>query len=147
MRSSASVIVASAMLLAALQSPALASETTNGSPAQPIEATSQLVPATTSVATPQFAILTDYPGRQRAVTEQQKAQIRSLLAKSEANTKFICTGIRLDSNPQGMNLAIRERAKLVCEYAKSLRPDMSFWYQTTPTKARNYNGRVMVFSR
>jgi hypothetical protein len=147
MKSSVSTIVACAILFAGLQSPAFASETTNGSPSQAVEAISQLVPATTSVATPQFAILTDYPGRQRAVTEQQKAQIRRLLAKSEANTKFICTGIRLESNPQGMNLAIRQRAKLVCEYAKSLRPDMSFWYQTTPTKARNYNGRVMVFSR
>jgi hypothetical protein len=98
-------------------------------------------------ATPQFKILTDYPGRARLVTDQQKAEIQAVLAKSDANTKFICTGIRLEGNPQAMNLVVRLRAKLVCEYAQSLRPDMSFWYHTIPTQARNFNGRVMVFSR
>jgi len=95
----------------------------------------------------QQKILTDYPGRARAVTEKQKAEIKAVLDASPANTKFICTGIRLEGQPQGMNLVVRLRAKLVCDYAKSLRPDMSFWYQSKITKTSSYNGRVMVSSK
>lgn len=91
--------------------------------------------------------LTDYPGRVRTVTETQKAEIRAVLAQLDGNTKFICTGARLAGQPQGMNLAVRTRAKLVCEYAKSLRPDLSYWYQTKITEKRNFNGRVIVVSK
>lgn len=91
--------------------------------------------------------LTDYPGRVRAVTETQKREIREVLAQLDGNTKFICTGARLKGQSQGMNLAVRERAKLVCEYAKTLRPDLSYWYQTKITDKRNFNGRVIVVSK
>jgi hypothetical protein len=73
--------------------------------------------------------LTDYPGRVRTVTETQKAEIRAVMEKLDGNTKFICTGARVADNPYGMNLAVRMRAKLVCEYAKSIRPDLSYWYK------------------
>ena len=91
--------------------------------------------------------LSDYPGRFRAVTETQKAEIRSVLEQLDGNTKFICTGARVVDNPYRMNLAVRMRAKLVCEYAKSLRPDLSYWYQTKLTKHDNFNGRVIVVSK
>jgi hypothetical protein len=91
--------------------------------------------------------LTDHPGRARAVTETQKAEIRAVLAQLEKNTKFICTGARLAGQPAGMNQVVRLRAKLVCEYAKSLRPDLSYWYQTKVTEHRNFNGRVIVVSK
>ena len=64
--------------------------------------------------------LTDYPGRTREVTETQKAEIRAVLERLDGNTKFICTGARVADNPYRMNVAVRMRAKLVCEYAKSL---------------------------
>lgn len=91
--------------------------------------------------------LTDYPGRTREVTETQKAEIRAVLARLDGNTKFICTGARVADNPYRMNLAVRMRAKLVCEYAKSLRPDLSYWYQTKVTKHQSFNGRVIVVSK
>lgn len=91
--------------------------------------------------------LTDYPGRTRSVTETQKAEIRAVLEQLDGHTKFICTGARLAGQSEGMNLAVRMRAKLVCEYAKSLRPDLSYWYQTKITEKRNFNGRVIVVSK
>ena len=91
--------------------------------------------------------LTDYPGRAREVTETQKAEIRAVLARLDGNTKFICTGARVADNPYRMNLAVRMRAKLVCDYAKSLRPDLSYWYQTKVTKHQSFNGRVIVVSK
>lgn len=91
--------------------------------------------------------LTDYPGRVREVTSTQKAEIRAVLSQLDGNTKFICTGARLEGQPQRMNVVVRLRAKLVCEYAKSLRPDLSYWYQTKVTQHRNFNGRVIVVSK
>lgn len=113
----------------------------------PLVAVNFFVTNRDEAAKPQQKILTDYPGRMRSVTEKQKAEIKAVLDASPANTKFICTGIRLEGQPQGMNLVVRLRAKLVCDYAKSLRPDMSFWYQSKITKATSYNGRVMVSSK
>jgi len=91
--------------------------------------------------------LTDYPGRVREVAETQKAEIRAVLERLDGNTKFICTGARVADNTYRMNLAVRMRAKLVCEYAKSLRPDLSYWYQTKITKHESFNGRVIVVSK
>lgn len=91
--------------------------------------------------------LTDYPGRTRSVTETQKAEIRAVLEQLDGHTKFICTGASLPGQSEGMNRAVRMRAKLVCEYAKSIRPDLSYWYQTKLTEKRNFNGRVIVVSK
>lgn len=91
--------------------------------------------------------LTDYPGRTRSVTETQKAEIRAVLEQLDGHTKFICTGARLAGQSEGMNLAVRMRARLVCEYAKSIRPDLSYWHQTKLTDKRNFNGRVIVVSK
>ena len=106
-------------------------------------------PDTTQVRTAPVIVksLTDYPGRVREVTETQKAEIRAVLERLDGNTKFICTGARVADNPYRMNLAVRMRAKLVCEYAKSLRPDLSYWYQTKVTKHQSFNGRVIVVSK
>ena len=106
-------------------------------------------PETTQVRTSRVIVksLTDYPGRAREVTETQKAEIRAVLERLDGNTKFICTGARVADNPYRMNLAVRMRAKLVCEYAKSLRPDLSYWYQTKVTKHQSFNGRVIVVSK
>ena len=106
-------------------------------------------PETTQVQTAPVIVksLTDYPGRAREVTETQKAEIRAVLERLDGNTKFICTGARVADNPYRMNLAVRMRAKLVCEYAKSLRPDLSYWYQTKVTKHQSFNGRVIVVSK
>ena len=95
----------------------------------------------------QIRTLTKHVGRTTALTNQQKSQIRATLAKSDGNTKFICTGIRYFDQPLSENILVRKRAKLACDYAKSLRPDLSYWYQTKTTQARRYNGRVLVVSK
>ena len=106
-----------------------------------------MAPASAQSAPVIVRSLTDYPGRVTAVTEVQKAEIRKVLTELDGNTKFICTGARLEGQPLRMNRAIRLRAKLVCEYAKSLRPDLSYWYQTKVTEHRSFNGRVIVVSK
>ena len=43
-----------------------------------------------------------------------------------------------------MNLVVRKRAKEACYYVKELNPKLSTWYQSKTTKARTYNGRVLL---
>ena len=81
------------------------------------------------------------------LSSKQKAEIRAVLAKSDGNTKFICTGIRYFQQPMSENIKVRARAKAACEYAKSINPNFSYWYQTKTTQARSYNGKVMVVSK
>lgn len=95
----------------------------------------------------QIRTLSDHPGRATALTTKQKAEIRAVLAKGKGNTKFICTGIRLEGQSLSMNRAVRLRAKLACDYAKSLDPKLSTFYQSKVTKARSFNGRVLVVSK
>lgn len=134
MRLTASLLMASMLLL---------------TPTHPAIATQSETALATRAQTAPVLVksLTDYPGRVRQVTETQKREIREVLAQLDGNTKFICTGARLANQSYRMNLAVRERAKLVCEYAKSLRPDLSYWYQTKVTEHRNFNGRVIVVSK
>ena len=99
------------------------------------------------VTQPQMRTLSDHPGRATALTSKQRAEIRAVLAKGKANTKFICTGIRLEGQSESMNRTVRLRAKLACDYAKSLDPKLSTFFQTKTTKARSFNGRVMVVSK
>lgn len=99
------------------------------------------------VTQPQMRTLSDHPGRATALTTRQKTEIRSVLTKSKGNTKFICTGIRLEGQSESMNRTVRLRAKLACDYAKSLNPKLSTFYQTKTTKARSYSGRVLVVSK
>ena len=132
MKRSITVLLALALAVSASQATA-----TEGASNRPAEVNAPVI----------VKSLTDYPGRVRTVTETQKAEIREVISKLDGNTKFICTGARLASNPHGMNIAVRMRAKLVCEYAKSLRPDLSYWYQTKITTHNNFNGRVIVVSK
>jgi len=81
------------------------------------------------------------------LTSKQKAEIRAVLAKSDGNTKFICTGIRFYQQPMSENIKVRARAKAACDYAKSIDPNFSYWYQTKSTQARSYNGKVMLVSK
>ena len=99
------------------------------------------------ITQPQIRTLSLYSGRATALTNTQKVQIRATLAKSDGSTKFICTGIRYFDQPVSENILVRKRAKLACDYAKSLRPDLSYWYQTKTTQAKSYNGRVLVVSK
>ena len=88
--------------------------------------------------------LSDAIGRATALNSKQKSEIRAVVDANPYAEKFICTGIRLEGQPLSMNIVVRKRAKAACEYAKSLNPALSTWFQNKPTKAQSYNGRVLL---
>jgi len=96
---------------------------------------------------PQTKTLTTYTKTATALTSKQKAEVKETVAKGKGNTKFICTGIRLQGQPQSLNTLVRKRAKLACDYAKSLDPSLKTYYQTKVTKAPSFNGKVLVVSK
>lgn len=63
-------------------------------------------------------------------------------------TKFICTGIYREGANSAEKLEARKKAKLACDTAAKLDTDpnsqVSFFYQTKPTKASSYVGKVLV---
>ena len=99
------------------------------------------------VTQPQTRTLTAYSRTATSLTTKQKAEIRATVSKGAANPKFICTGIRLEGQPQALNILVRKRAKAACDYAKSLNPKLSTFFQTKTTKAASFNGKVLVVSK
>jgi len=62
-------------------------------------------------------------------------------------TKFICTGIYKEGASLADKISARKKAKLACETATGLEAAggrISFYYQTKPTKAVSYVGKVLV---
>jgi hypothetical protein len=88
--------------------------------------------------------LTDAVGRAVLLSDIQKAEIETVVSDNPNAEKFICTGIRLVGTSDRMNLVVRKRAKEACDYAKELNPTLSTWHQSKTTKARSYNGRVLL---
>jgi len=78
------------------------------------------------------------------LTSTQKAQVKAAVEANPNAEKFICTGIRYYSQPMSVNITVRKRAKAACEYAKQLNPSLSTWYQSKPTQARSYAGKVLL---
>lgn len=70
------------------------------------------------------------------------------LERESRVTKFICTGIYREGASSAEKLSARKRAKLACETGKnqekSTNDKISFFYQTKPTKASSYVGKVLV---
>ena len=78
------------------------------------------------------------------LTSLHKAQVKAAVEANPTAEKFICTGIRYNSQPMSINIMVRKRAKAACEYAKQLNPELSTWYQNKPTQARSYAGKVLL---
>ena len=78
------------------------------------------------------------------LTTQQRAQVKAAVDANPRAEKFICTGIRYFDQPMSVNIMVRKRAKAACEYAKTLNPALSTWFQNKPTKARSYAGKVLL---
>jgi hypothetical protein len=91
-------------------------------------------------------VLSDHPGRATALTAKQKSEIKKILAKVKGNQNFVCTGLSLAGQRESMYRAVRLRAKLVCDYAKSIDPAIKATVKEKTTKARKLNGRVEVAS-
>jgi hypothetical protein len=92
-------------------------------------------------------VLSDHPGRATALTSKQKSEIRQILAKANGNRNFVCTGLSLANQRESMYRVVRLRAKLVCDYAKSIDPAIKTTAKEKTTKARKLNGRVEVVSK
>lgn len=88
--------------------------------------------------------LASFSGTSTALTVQQQAQVKASIEASPEAEKFICTGIRLLSQPTSANILIRKRAKAACDYAKQLNPNLSTWVQSKTTNALSYAGKVLL---
>lgn len=74
----------------------------------------------------------------------QKAQVKMSLNRYIEANKFICTGIWLEGATLKEKIEARRNAKQACDYAKSIDPTLSYWYQTKPTKAPAYKNTVLI---
>lgn len=98
-------------------------------------------------------VLSDHPGRATALTKKQKSEIRKILAKSKAKTggqenrSFTCTGLSLSGQRESMYRVVRLRARLVCDYAKSVDPSIKTTVKEKVIKSSKLNGRVEVVSK
>ena len=88
--------------------------------------------------------LATFSGSATNLTSLQKSQVEAAVEANPKAEKFICTGIRYYAQPMSVNIMVRKRAKAACEYAKSLNPELSTWFQTKPTMARSFAGKVLL---
>jgi len=88
--------------------------------------------------------LSPFSGSTTTLTATHKTQIKEAVQRHDTSQKFICTGIRYFSQPMSVNIMVLKRAKAACEYAKSLDPHLSTWYQNKPTRAASYAGKVLL---
>ncbi len=91
--------------------------------------------------------LTPYSANVEQLNNRQKSEIEALVQSNPAADKFICTGIRLASAPISENVLVRKRAKAACEYAKSLNPNLSVWFQNKLTTVRSFAGKVLIAAK
>jgi hypothetical protein len=82
-----------------------------------------------------------------SITKAMKALIKNQVESNPTADKFICTGIRREGGSMAENIMVRKRAKAACDYAKSLNPELSIWYQSKVTKAPSYVGRVLLVAK
>lgn len=92
-------------------------------------------------------VLSDHPGPATALTSRQKSEIREILNKGKTNKSFICTGASLSGQRESMYRVVLHRARLVCDYAKSLDPSIRTIVKEKRTLAAKFNGRVVVVSK
>jgi hypothetical protein len=88
--------------------------------------------------------LASFSSTSTTLTNLQRSQVKAAVEANLNATKFICTGIRYFSQPMSENIKVRKRAKAACDYAKTLNPELSTWYQNKPTEARSYAGKVLL---
>lgn len=109
---------------------------------------SQIVPIEPISAAPVVQkTLTSYSAGTVPLSNKQKSEIQTLVESNPAADRFICTGIRLVSAPVSENVLVRKRAKAACDYAKTLNPNLSIWFQNKPTTVRSFAGRVLITVR
>lgn len=88
--------------------------------------------------------LATFSASSTTLSATQKLQIEEAVKLNPQAEKFICTGIRYSKDPLRVNIMVRARAKAACEYAKQLNPNLSTWYQSKPTDAKPFAGKVLL---
>ena len=91
-------------------------------------------------------LLSDHPGRATELTSRQKAEIRTFVRRANGRDSMVCTGLSLTGQRQSMYRVVRLRAKLVCDYAKSIDSSLTTTIRERTTGDRGQNGRVVVSS-
>jgi hypothetical protein len=110
----------------------------------PIEAEPELEDKVVPKLVADQKTLASFSSTSTTLTTMQKSQVKAAVEANPNATKFICTGIRYVSQPMSENIKVRKRAKAACDYAKTLNPELSTWYQNKPTEARSYAGKVLL---
>jgi hypothetical protein len=93
---------------------------------------------------PYSKTITKFSGTTKALTSKQKAEIKVTVNKAKGNPKFICTGVYVNAKDKVTAL---KRARAACDYAKSLDKNHSYWAQAKQSKAKSYDGKVMLISK
>ncbi|MEY3561787.1 MAG: hypothetical protein RL068_939 [Actinomycetota bacterium] len=88
--------------------------------------------------------LTKFSGSSKTLSAKQKAEVSALMKKVSSNPKFICTGTYVKPSDKAIALS---RAKAVCNYAKGIDKNHSFFAQAKQTTAKSYDAKVMVSSK
>lgn len=88
--------------------------------------------------------LQPFYGAMTQLTADQKKEVELAVLTNPLADKFICTGIRYAKDPAKVNVQVRARAKAACDYAKTLNPNLSTWFQNKPTNAKSYAGKVLL---
>jgi M6 family metalloprotease-like protein len=88
--------------------------------------------------------LASFSSSATGLTTLQRSQVEQAVEANAYAEKFICIGIRYYEQAMSVNITVRKRAKAACDYAKELNPELSTWYQTKPTRARSYAGKVLL---
>lgn len=89
-------------------------------------------------------VLSDHPGSATALTPRQKQEIRDFVTNAQGRKTLICTAASLAGQRESMYRVVRIRAELVCDFALSLDSSLTTTVQEKTTRARQYNGRVVV---
>lgn len=92
-------------------------------------------------------LLSDHPGSATALTSTQKSEIRAFVKKQRGRQILVCSGLSLTGQRESMYRVVLLRAKLVCDYAKSLDSSITVTIDAQTTKERNHNGRILLTSQ
>lgn len=128
-----------------------ASNPPQNAPKAQIEVLTHLQVQKSDSATGIVKVLSDHPGAATALTTKQKLEIRQILSKTKykakGNRNFVCIGLSLAGQRESMYRVVRLRAKLVCQYAKSIDPSVKTTVKEKVITAKKLNGRVEVISK
>jgi len=85
-----------------------------------------------------------FAGRSIVLSAAQKAKIADVIAQIPASQKFVCTSVITDDTSRANSILYRKRAKAMCDYAKSLNPNLSTWFQSKRSVKRNAEGMLLI---